>query len=374
MPDLPALYPQTSRKRLILVIGATGAQGSHVIHKLLEPTEDGSPSPYAVRALTRDRTHRRARDLEAKNVELVEGSVEDLQVVACALRGCYGAFVNLDTYALGAEGEIYTAVRIYEETCRTPGFAHFVWSELDYGSKLGNFDPKYACEQQDAKGIVADFLRGKRSENAAWTALTSGVYMEMLNTPVCGPLHHTPDGTAVFALPLGGQGSMPMIALADLAWWARYAFDNPERCVGQELRIASDMVSGEYLASVYAKVSRQRTVYVPLTARDWFACMEGMDESLVHDPEGKTSGTTIRGCFEGFWNLWHDGVVKKDMRWVRDMHPQTLSLEEWMRVTEYTADLKIGVLKNVEDGKGRIRVNRARAGQIVEACLEKKFS
>ena len=60
-------------KKLILVIGATGAQGSHVINKLLDLSEDGVPPPYAIRALTRDRTHRRARALEAKGVELVEG-------------------------------------------------------------------------------------------------------------------------------------------------------------------------------------------------------------------------------------------------------------------------------------------------------------
>ena len=47
-------------KKLILVIGATGAQGIAVVDKLLEPGADGSPSPYAVRALTRNPSSRRA--------------------------------------------------------------------------------------------------------------------------------------------------------------------------------------------------------------------------------------------------------------------------------------------------------------------------
>ena len=71
MPDAPTLTPA---KKLILVIGATGAQGTHVIDKFLEPSEDGRPSPYAIRALTRDRTHRRALELAAKGVELVAGA------------------------------------------------------------------------------------------------------------------------------------------------------------------------------------------------------------------------------------------------------------------------------------------------------------
>lgn len=62
-------------KKLILVIGATGTQGLYVIDALLAPAQDGSPSPYAVRALTRDPQSRRAQLLTAKGVECVEGNV-----------------------------------------------------------------------------------------------------------------------------------------------------------------------------------------------------------------------------------------------------------------------------------------------------------
>ena len=64
---------QTQEKKLILVIGATGAQGIAVIDALLAPAEDGSPSPYAVRALTRDPESRRARALAEKGVVCVKG-------------------------------------------------------------------------------------------------------------------------------------------------------------------------------------------------------------------------------------------------------------------------------------------------------------
>lgn len=62
-------------KKLILVLGATGAQGLAVIDALLAPAKDGSPSPYAVRALTRDTNSKRAKDLASKGVEVVEGIV-----------------------------------------------------------------------------------------------------------------------------------------------------------------------------------------------------------------------------------------------------------------------------------------------------------
>ena len=65
----------STQKKLVLVIGATGAQGLAVIDALLSPAKDGSPSPYAVRALTRDVNSRRAQGLEAKGVELFPGAL-----------------------------------------------------------------------------------------------------------------------------------------------------------------------------------------------------------------------------------------------------------------------------------------------------------
>lgn len=74
----------SSAKKLILVIGATGAQGLAVIDALLAPSADGTPSPYAVRALTRDATSKRAQELTGKGVECVEGTWEICMVCAIA--------------------------------------------------------------------------------------------------------------------------------------------------------------------------------------------------------------------------------------------------------------------------------------------------
>jgi uncharacterized protein YbjT (DUF2867 family) len=62
-----------SLKKIILVIGATGAQGIAVIDALLAPASGDTTSPYAVRALTRNTSGRRAQALAEKGVELVQG-------------------------------------------------------------------------------------------------------------------------------------------------------------------------------------------------------------------------------------------------------------------------------------------------------------
>jgi uncharacterized protein YbjT (DUF2867 family) len=60
-------------KKLILVLCATGAQGMAVCKALLDDAEDGSPSPYAIRALTRDPSSKRAQELASWGCELVQG-------------------------------------------------------------------------------------------------------------------------------------------------------------------------------------------------------------------------------------------------------------------------------------------------------------
>lgn len=63
----------STSKKIILVIGATGAQGLAVIDALLQHLANGDPSPYAVRALTRDPQSQRAKDLTIRGVEVVKG-------------------------------------------------------------------------------------------------------------------------------------------------------------------------------------------------------------------------------------------------------------------------------------------------------------
>lgn len=63
-----------TNKKLIFLIGATGAQGMPIAKELLKPQDDGSPSPYAIRALTRNPEHRRAIELKELGVELVKGT------------------------------------------------------------------------------------------------------------------------------------------------------------------------------------------------------------------------------------------------------------------------------------------------------------
>ena len=133
-----------------------------------------------------------------------------------------------------------------------------------------------------------------------WSVVTTGPYMEMLNIVsatkthlsqvfdkltrqfMFGPVNRRDDGTAVFCTPVE-KGHVPMIALEDLGFWARYSFDNRELVSEQDLEVASDIVGWDYLVEVFKKVTGQKAVVVYQTLDDWMSNMTDVDMPVAID-------------------------------------------------------------------------------------------
>src|SRR4051812_36733870 len=113
-----------STPKKIFVIGGTGAQGIPIVRSLVA---DGA---YTVRVLTRDTTSARAQELLAldpSRVELVQGSFTSMADLRAGLDGCWGAFVNLDGFVTGEQGETFWAIRAWELAVQTPSLRFFVY-------------------------------------------------------------------------------------------------------------------------------------------------------------------------------------------------------------------------------------------------------
>ncbi|KAL6306888.1 NAD(P)-binding protein [Sparassis latifolia] len=356
----------STTRKVILVIGATGAQGLAVIDKLLEPSADGESSPYTIRALTRDPQSRRSQELAHKGVELVRGSFYDFPTVKAALEGAYGAWVNTDGFTVGEAKEIFAGMRIFELAKQSKTMRHYVWSSLDHSLKKGNYDQQYRCEHFDGKGLVAEWLKSQPSEvsdtSMSWSVVTSGPYMDMLYQPMFGPLNRRADGTFVFATPIG-TGHVPMIALSDLGFFARYTFDHRALTSAAELEVASDMVDWEYLLATFKKVTGQKAVIVHQSFDEWVMNLNNTDAPIANEQKVLESAqTTWRENFSGWWSLFRDNMIKRDMQWIRSVNPHATTLEAWMREKDYKGESAF-LLKNSEDAKS-ISVNRERASQL----------
>lgn len=353
------MSPFNSSKKLILVIGATGAQGIAVVDALLAQSADGSPSPYAVRALTRDPTHRRSQELAAKGVELFQGSFNDLENIYDALQGAYGVWVNTDSFAIGERHEVFLGARIFEVSKRVKTLRHYVWSNLDYNLKKGNYDPQYRAEHYDGKGRVAEWMKLQPSivsdTEMSWSSVTTGPYMDMLNFIMFGPVTRRADGTYVFAAPIG-SGHVPMIALSDLGYFARYTFDHRELTSGKDLEVASEMVGWDHLVATFQKVTGKKAVAVFQTIDEWMANFKDPEITVAYE-RTPGDGLTWRQNFSGWWAAFRDDILKRDMKWIREVNPNGHTLESWMRAVNYTGDRPSTLLLKDAEDYNRVRPN-----------------
>ncbi|KAJ7232312.1 hypothetical protein B0H12DRAFT_1328091 [Mycena haematopus] len=342
------MSPQ-SESKLILVIGATGAQGQAVIDALLAPDANGQPSPYTVRALTRDPSSPSAQALAKRGVECVKGSFTDYASVARALEGAYGAWVNTDGFTVGETEEIYAGMRIYEVAKRVPSLRHYVWSNLPYVLKITGFNPDYAADHMNAKARVGEWLSVQPSaldDGLTWSQVTTGPYMDMLNGSPPRPQRRHGRLRLPFA-----DAHVPMIALKDLGWWARYTFDHRAETSGQDLNINSERVHWDDLAKTFTKVTGTPAVYKRLTLDEFLNVFEAdkFDAPLASNKKRGDGSKTLGENLTAFIRVLRDDIVDKDMEWIRSVHPGTYTLERWMRENNYTGRTET-VLKNTRTG------------------------
>ncbi|KAJ7082823.1 hypothetical protein C8R43DRAFT_1175245 [Mycena crocata] len=317
---------------------------------------DGNASPYAVRALTRDPTSKPALNLIARGVECVKGSFEDFALVAKALEGSYGVWVNTDGFTVGDMREIYAGMRIFELASRTPSLRHYVWSSLPGASKITGYNLQYKAEHMDAKGRVNDWMHAQASavgpDALSWTIVITGPYMDMLKGSLFSPLNVRKDGTVVFAAPIE-DSQVPMLTLKDMGWWARWTFDHRAETSGCEVNIASDPVGWEYLVKTFTKVTGKPAVFKRQTIDEWW---QNFDQRAVDEQTAANERTTAEGAlsirqnFTAVWRVLRDGVIKKDFDWIRSVHPESDTVEQWMRQSDYQGMGK-PVLKNALDEK-----------------------
>ena len=143
-------------KKIIAVVGATGAQGGGMARAILTDPE----SSFAVRALTRDVNSEKAKALAALGAEVVQANVDDVESLKSAFAGAYGAFCVTFFWDHFSPEKESAQVRAMAEAAKEAGLQHVVWSTLEDTRKWVPLDDdrmptlmeKYKVPHFDAKG------------------------------------------------------------------------------------------------------------------------------------------------------------------------------------------------------------------------------
>src|ERR1041385_3284305 len=114
-------------KKIIAVLGATGAQGGGLVRAILRDKN----GPFTARALTRDVKSDKARALAALGAEVVPADVDDPASLKRAFTGAFGAYCVTFFWA-HFSGEKETAEgRSMAQAAKAAGIQHAIWSTFE---------------------------------------------------------------------------------------------------------------------------------------------------------------------------------------------------------------------------------------------------
>ena len=304
-------------KKIIAVVGATGAQGGGLVRAILADKS----GQFAARAITRKPDSEKARALAAQGAEVVAGDADDPSTLAKAFAGAYGAYCVTNFWEHGEpERELRQATALARAT-KQAGLQHVVWSTLEDTRKdfplsddrMPTLRGKYKVPHFDAKGEANAVFE---AEGAPSSYLLAAFYWDNLIHFGMGPRKQE-DGSLIFALPLGGQ-KLPGIGAEDIGGCAYGIFKRGPSTAGQSFGISGENLSGEEMAAKLSKALGQPVKFQDVP----FDVYRGL---------GFPGADDLGNMFQYHMLLGEAFMKARDPKVARELNPNTRDFDQWLR-------------------------------------------
>lgn len=249
-----------SERKIIAVVGATGAQGGGLVRAILGDPAGG----FAARAITRDATSAGARALAQLGAEVVAADVDDEASLAQAFAGAHGAFCVTFFWAhFSPEKELAEAGHM-ARAARQAGIRHAIWSTLEdtrlrvplESERMPTLMGRYKVPHFDAKG-EADRLFTEAG--VPTTFLATSFYWENFIHFGMGP-KPGPDGKLAITMPMG-NAKLPGIAAEDIGRAAYGIFKRGAPLIGRTVGIAGEHLTGAQMAQALTRALGREVAY-----------------------------------------------------------------------------------------------------------------
>ncbi len=232
-----------SGKVNVLVTGATGKQGGHLVRELLA-------RGHSVRALTRKPASAGAAALAARGVTIVTGDFEDQGSLERAARGVDTVFAMSTPFESGATTETREGINIVRAAAAV-GVSHLVYSSVagaDRGTGIPHFDSKFEVEKEIRRSAVP------------FTIVAPVFFMEnfLADWMAAGIAR----GSIAMALPATRR--LQQIAVADIAQFNALVIERRGSFLGKRIDIASDELTSATVAATIGEASGRRIEYTAL--------------------------------------------------------------------------------------------------------------
>lgn len=247
-------------RKIIAVVGATGAQGSGLVRAIMSEPNSG----FTIRALTRDVNGEKAKELARMGAEVVQADVHDPDSIQRAFRGAYGAFCVTFFWAHMSPEKEYAEAASLAKAAKQAGLQHVIWSTLEDtrrwvplgDNRMPTLMGKYKVPHFDAKGEAdGEFTK----LDVPTTFLLTSFYWDNLIYFGMGP-KKGPDGKLVFTLPMG-EKKLPGIAAEDIGKCAMGLYRKGRESIGKTVGIAGEHLTGAQMAASLSRALGQPVIY-----------------------------------------------------------------------------------------------------------------
>lgn len=309
-------------KRIIAVVGATGAQGGGLARAILTDPD----SEFTVRALTRDETKDDAQALASQGAEVVPADLDDPASVRRAFTGAYGAFCLTNFWEhFSAEREV-TQARTLAEAAHTAGVSHVIWSSFEdtrrwvplHDHRMPTLQDRYKVPHYDGKGEANAYFAGLPA-----TVLLTSFYWENFIFFGAGP-QPGPDCELVLTMPMG-DALLPGIASEDIGRCVYGIFQR--RLVDRTIGIAGEHLTGEQMAAALGRALDQPVRYAAVDP-DTFRGFDfpGADE--------------MGNMYQFVRDFNEDYCRARDTEFARTLNPRLQTFDAWLAANAHRIPLR----------------------------------
>jgi uncharacterized protein YbjT (DUF2867 family) len=305
-------------KKIIAVVGATGAQGGGLVRAILA---DKSGS-FTARAITRNPNSEKAEALRAAGAEVVAGDADNPSTLGPAFAGAHGAFLLTNFWEHFSPERELTQARNMAQAVKAAGVQHVIWSTLEdtrkwvplHDDRMPTLMGKYKVPHFDAKGEADEIFR---QLGVPTTFLLTAFYWDNFIYFGAGP-QRGPDGTLALAFPMDDK-PLPGIASEDIGKCAYGIFQRGQEFINKTVAIAGEHLTGKQLAEGMSRALGQEVRYnnVPPEVYRSFG-FPGADDL----------GNMFQ--FKRDFNDYFVGV--RDLAFSRSLNPELQTFDEWLAV------------------------------------------
>jgi uncharacterized protein YbjT (DUF2867 family) len=305
-------------KKIIAVVGATGAQGGGLVRAILADRN----SSFAVRAITRKPDSERAQALRAQGAEVVAADADDEASLERAFAGAYGVFALTNFWEHFSPERELAQARNQAQAAKNAGVQHVIWSTLEDTRKwiplsddrMPTLMGKYKVPHFDAKGEADGIFK---QLGVPTTFLLTAYYWENLIFFGAGP-QRGPDGILAITFPMDDK-KLPSIAVEDIGKAAYAIFKRGREFINQTVGIAGEHLSGAEMARALTEALGQEVRYNNVTPE-------------VYRSFGFPGADDLGNMFQ-FKRDFNDYYVgARSLEFSRSLNPELQTFQEWLAV------------------------------------------